>query len=59
VDLTETEGDAKGKTFRGIYEFGGDTRKVCLAPEGKDRPKEFSSKAGSGHILAVLKRVKK
>jgi hypothetical protein len=54
-----TEGDDKGKTFRGIYEFEGDTRKVCLAPAGKERPKEFSSTAGSGHVLAVLKRVKK
>jgi uncharacterized protein (TIGR03067 family) len=59
VDLTETEGDAKGKTFRGIYEFEDDTRKVCLAESGKERPKEFSSKAGNGHVLAVLKRVKK
>ena len=59
VDLTETEGDAKGKTFHGIYEFEDDTRKVCLAESGKDRPSEFSSKADSGHILVVLKRVKK
>jgi uncharacterized protein (TIGR03067 family) len=59
VDLTVTEGDGKGQTLRGIYEFKDDTRKVCLAPEGKDRPTEFSAPAGSGHILAVLKRVKK
>jgi uncharacterized protein (TIGR03067 family) len=59
VDLTMTEGDDKGKTFLGIYEFGDDTRKVCLAQAGKDRPTEFAVPAGSGHILAVLKRVKK
>jgi uncharacterized protein (TIGR03067 family) len=59
VDLTMTEGDDKGKTFLGIYEFGDDTRKVCLAGAGKGRPTEFSSTAGSEHILAVLKRVKK
>ena len=59
VDLTMTEGDDKGQTFLGIYEFGDDTRKVCLAAAGKERPTEFSSTAGSGHILAVLKRVKK
>jgi uncharacterized protein (TIGR03067 family) len=59
VDLTVTEGDGKGQTALGIYEFSDDTRKVCLAPAGKDRPTEFSSKAGSGHILTVLKRVKK
>jgi uncharacterized protein (TIGR03067 family) len=59
VDLTVTEGDDKGKTYLGIYEFGDDTRKVCLAAAGKDRPKEFTSPSGTGHILAVLKRVKK
>jgi uncharacterized protein (TIGR03067 family) len=59
VDLTVTEGNDKDKTYLGIYEFGEDTRKVCLAPAGKDRPREFTSPSGSGHILAVLKRVKK
>ena len=59
VDLKVTEGDGKGQTALGIYEFGDDTRTVCLAQAGKDRPSEFSSKAGSGHILAVLMRVKK
>jgi uncharacterized protein (TIGR03067 family) len=59
VDLTMTEGDDKGKTFLGIYELADDTRKVCLAQAGKDRPTELASSAGSGHILAVLKRVKK
>jgi uncharacterized protein (TIGR03067 family) len=59
VDLMVTEGDGKGQTALGIYELGDDTRKVCLAPAGKDRPSEFSSTAGSGHVLAVLKRVKK
>ena len=60
ADLTVTEGDGKGQTVLGIYEFADDTRKVCLGQPGKDdRPTEFSSTAGGGHILAVLKRVKK
>ena len=59
VDLTVTEGDGKGQKALGIYEFKDDTRKVCLAPAGKERPTEFTSAAGSGHILALLKRVKK
>jgi uncharacterized protein (TIGR03067 family) len=59
VDLATTEGENSGKTVLGIYEFGDDTRKVCLAQSGKERPTEFSAPAGSGHILAVLKRVKK
>ena len=59
ADLTVTEGDGKGQTVLGIYEFADDTRKVCLGQPGKERPTEFSSTAGGGHILAVLKRVKK
>ena len=54
VDLTVTEGDNKGQAALGIYEFKDDTRKVCLAPAGKERPTEFTSAAGSGHIRALL-----
>jgi uncharacterized protein (TIGR03067 family) len=59
IDLTQTEGQGKGKTSRGIYEVEGDTRKVCIAEAGKERPTTFSSPADSGHILAVFKRLKK
>jgi uncharacterized protein (TIGR03067 family) len=59
VDLTVTEGESSGQTALGIYELGDDTRKVCLAQPGQARPTEFAAPAGSGHILAVLKRVKK
>jgi uncharacterized protein (TIGR03067 family) len=59
VDLTETEGDDKGKTALGIYEVGDDERKVCYAKPGMERPDDFSAPAGSGRILAVLKRLKK
>jgi uncharacterized protein (TIGR03067 family) len=59
VDLTVTEGDNIGKTAPGIYELEDDGRKVCLAQPDKERPTEFDAPAGSGHILAVLKRVKK
>ena len=59
VDLTITEGESKGEVILGIYEFGDDTRKVCFAQPGKERPAEFSSPAGSGRILALLKRIRK
>jgi len=59
VDLTATEGQDQGKTIRGVYELQDDTRKVCLAQPGQERPTEFSTTTGGGHILAVLKRVKK
>jgi uncharacterized protein (TIGR03067 family) len=59
TDSTANSGDDKGKTFLGIYDIEGDTHKVCFAPPGKDRPKEFATKAGSGHIFQVWKREKK
>ena len=58
IDITFTDGPEKGKTIVGIYELEGDTYKVCLSVNDKDRPKEFASKAGSGHVLEVLKREK-
>ncbi len=59
VDLTITVGEGKGDTVLGIYVFNEETRKVCLAPKGKERPTEFTAPSGSGRILAVLKRIKK
>lgn len=60
VNLTVTEGEGKGETMLGIYEFSDEnnTRKVCFAKPGDKRPGEFSSLAGSGRMLAVLKRIK-
>jgi uncharacterized protein (TIGR03067 family) len=43
----------------GIYEIEGDTYRLCFAPAGKERPKDFACKAGSGHTLTVWKREKK
>jgi hypothetical protein len=39
--------------------YPSDTRKVCVAAAGKGRPTEFAAPPGSGHVLAVLKRVKR
>ena len=58
IDFTPTEGDEKGKVFRGIYEIKTNCRKLCYAETGKDRPTEFSSKPGSGHVLVILQREK-
>jgi uncharacterized protein (TIGR03067 family) len=43
----------------GIYEIEGDTYRVCFAPAGKERPKDFNCPEGSGHTLTVWKREKK
>jgi uncharacterized protein (TIGR03067 family) len=56
LDFTPTEGDAKGKLFLGIYELGEKKRTMCFAPTGKERPHEFSSAMGSGHILLTFER---
>jgi uncharacterized protein (TIGR03067 family) len=58
IDATRTAGPDKGKTILGIYELTDDTYKVCFAPPGKDRPTEFSARAGSGNRLIVMKRQK-
>ncbi len=57
-DSTVTEGPNKGTVILGIYEISGDTLKVCFDPEGKKRPTEFKTTAGS-QTLVVHKRVKK
>jgi uncharacterized protein (TIGR03067 family) len=57
-EATYTEGELKGKTVLGIYEVDGDSMKICYAFPGKDRPTEFSSKEGSGHVLIIYKRDK-
>jgi uncharacterized protein (TIGR03067 family) len=60
IDFTITKGNDKGKKQQGIYSLDGDTMKICVTmPEKDDRPKEMSTKAGTMHILFVLKRDKK
>jgi uncharacterized protein (TIGR03067 family) len=59
VDSTVTEGEGKGTTMLGIYEIDGDNLKACFDTQGKKRPTEFKTAAGSGHMLVVLKRAKK
>jgi uncharacterized protein (TIGR03067 family) len=59
IDIRFTSGPEKGQTLVGIYELDGDTYRVCMSMTGKDRPKDFASKAGSRHVLEVLKREKK
>jgi uncharacterized protein (TIGR03067 family) len=56
IDVQRAEEGAK--PMLGIYEFDGDTQKACFAAPGKERPTEFSSKAGSGNLLSVWKRKK-
>jgi uncharacterized protein (TIGR03067 family) len=59
IDVTMTEGPNKGKVMLGIYEIDDTTLKVCFDPQGKKRPTEFKSAAGSENFVNVHKRVKK
>ncbi|MFI4853094.1 MAG: TIGR03067 domain-containing protein [Gimesia chilikensis] len=57
IDIQPTSGQDQGKTYRGIYELGKTTRKLCFAPAGKDRPTDFSSNAENQHIFVKFKRL--
>jgi uncharacterized protein (TIGR03067 family) len=52
IDATDSE----RKTILGIYKFEKDQFTVCFAPPGKERPKEFSLKAGTGDFIHVWRK---
>ena len=56
IDFTPNEGGGKGEKSLGMYKLGKNTRKLCFAPSGKDRPAEFSSTPGNQHILVTFRR---
>jgi uncharacterized protein (TIGR03067 family) len=47
----------KPTRYRGIYRLDGDTRVLCIAPDGKPRPDQFEAPKRSGRMLVTLKRV--
>src|SRR5262249_52309086 len=48
IDVKDTEGPFKGQTLKGIYQLTDEAFRICLAPPDKDRPKEFTTKSGTG-----------
>lgn len=59
MDWTRANGPDAGKPMLAIYEFIGDDQyRVIFAPAGKDRPKEFSTKAGGGLMMHTWKKAK-
>jgi uncharacterized protein (TIGR03067 family) len=58
LNAKNTEGPTKGVTLKGIYELDGDDLKICWGIKGGPRPTAFSTSAGSGRRLFVLKREK-
>jgi uncharacterized protein (TIGR03067 family) len=60
IDFAIKSGQDKGKDQLGIYQFDGDTLKICVAKAGsKTRPTDFALESGTDRILLVLKRAKK
>jgi len=56
IDSTDLVGPLKGRMLLGIYELTDTEFKVCFAPHGKERPTEFTSKAGSGNFIHCWQR---
>jgi len=56
LDLTFTQGDAKGQTLTCIYEVTGDTLRIAWSEPGKPRPTEFANRAGLRQDLWELQR---
>jgi uncharacterized protein (TIGR03067 family) len=58
IDSTPA-GAAKSPPILGIYEFEGDTLKVCNAAPGMPRPTSFDAKEGANHTKIVWQPEKK
>jgi uncharacterized protein (TIGR03067 family) len=57
MDIMVTQGGMRGHTLLAIYEINGDRLRVCLAATGRERPRHFDPRPGSGHTLQELERV--
>jgi uncharacterized protein (TIGR03067 family) len=58
VNAVVKQGVRKDSTMLGIYSLKGDTLKICFDPQGRNRPQEFASAKGAGHVLATYQRVR-
>src|SRR5262245_65584155 len=59
MDVTYDDGPNKGKTNHAIYALQGDTLTICRHQQpARERPKEFTSEAGSDRALIKWKKVR-
>jgi uncharacterized protein (TIGR03067 family) len=58
IDFTATEATGVTNQYLGIYELGKESRRLCFAQPGKERPTEFASPPGSEIILVTFEREK-
>src|SRR4051794_6711684 len=59
INTWDQDGPYADQTVPGIYELDGDTLKLCFARPGEERPKEFTTKSGTGFLYCVYKRQKR
>ena len=58
INTWDQDGPFADQTVPGIYELDGDVLKLCFARPGEERPKEFTTKGGTGFLYCVYKRKK-
>ena len=56
IDIEYTSGPEQGKRALGIYSLGDRGLWVCIGLPGRDRPTDFRTAPGSGHLLEHLER---
>ncbi|HKA05750.1 MAG TPA: LCCL domain-containing protein, partial [Gemmataceae bacterium] len=57
VDYAVTDGPHRGKTILGIWEYYGETMRICTAaPGNRNRPTLFLTSQGSGGWILVMKQ---
>ena len=58
IDFRNTQGEAKGQAWRGIYRLEGETLTIVdNAPDTKKpRPTQLTTKPDSGHVMLTFKR---
>jgi uncharacterized protein (TIGR03067 family) len=59
INTWDQDGPYADQTVPGIYELEADTLKLCFARPGEERPKEFTTKSGTGFLYCVYKRQKR
>jgi uncharacterized protein (TIGR03067 family) len=60
IDFTvveDAEGPVTERRHLGIYELQRNTRRLCFAPPGAERPASFSAPRGSGLVLVTFERI--
>jgi uncharacterized protein (TIGR03067 family) len=56
IDIDFVAGPEAGNTNHGIFRLEGDRLEICLDLNGRPRPLEFRTTAGSGHACELLRR---